>query len=212
MHTMNKLEKRIIDISYHNKIGHLSSTLSTANIVDEIYACKKKDDIFVLSNGHGALGLYVVLEKYLGLDAEALYKKHGVHPHRDVDNDIHVSTGSLGMGITVAVGYALADTNRDVYCLISDGESGEGSVWEALRFIYENKLTNIHIYANVNGQIAYDEIDVDYLCRRYQSFLPDIEIRITKPPVLGPAQGILTHYYVLKEEDYKQICDTYSDN
>lgn len=209
---MNELQLRVLDISYRKKISHLSSTLSTVDIVDEIYAKKNPRDIVVLSNGHGALGLYAVLEKYLGFDAEALYDKHGVHPHRDVANDIHVSTGSLGMGITVAVGYALADTDRDVYCVISDGESGEGSVWEALRFAHEHDLTNLHVYANVNGQIAYDEIDIDYLCLRYRAFLPNINIRLSKPPDLVSAQGVLTHYYVLTQEDYQELCGTFSED
>ena len=72
--------------------------------------------------------LYVVLEKYFGIDAEELLEKHGHHPHRDELNKLHCSTGSLGQGITVAVGRAIANPNRDVYCLISDGECAEGSV------------------------------------------------------------------------------------
>lgn len=210
---MNKLQKRIIDITYQRKISHLSSTLSSAPIIDEIYSIKKPSDPFVLSNGHAALALYCVLEKYHGIDAEMLLDRHGIHPHRDTQNHLYVSTGSLGMGITVAVGYALADRNRDVWCLISDGESGEGSVWEALRYIHDAQLTNLKVYANVNGQIAYDSIDSDYLIRRYRSFLPSIEIRQSQPPeYLGPARGVLTHYYVLKPEDYLKICENYSDN
>ena len=72
-----------------------------------------------------------MLEKYQGVNAEELFLKHGGHPHRDEENGIYCSTGSLGLGITVAVGRALANKNRTVYCLISDGEAAEGSVWEA---------------------------------------------------------------------------------
>ena len=89
-------------------------------------------------------------EKYEGKNAEELFIKHGGHPHRDEKNGIYCSTGSLGLGITVAVGRALANKNRKVYVLISDGESAEGSVWEALRFIKESNLSNIEIYVNVN--------------------------------------------------------------
>ena len=49
--------------------------------------------------------------------------KHGTHPHRDLEDKIYCSTGSLGMGIGIAVGMALADRSKNVYCLISDGES-----------------------------------------------------------------------------------------
>lgn len=202
---MDALEKRVIDISYKNKLGHLSSTLSAAPIIDEIYNTKSRDDVFILSSGHAALAYYCVLEKHLGLDAEELFHKHGVHPHRDVDNDIHCSTGSLGMGLTVACGHALADRNKKVYCLISDGECGEGSIWEALRFITEAKLDNLEVYVNVNGMIAYDFIDREYLITRLKAFLPRINIRESDPPSWPWAEGILTHYYVLKPEDYNSL-------
>jgi len=209
---MSKLQKRVVDISYNQNLGHLSSTLSAVDIIDDIYYKMSKDDLFILSSGHAALAWYVVLEKYKNLDAEMLFEKHGVHPHRNVDDGIEVSTGSLGMGITVAVGHALADPNRTVWCLISDGECGEGSVWEALRFIHERDIKNIKIVVNVNGMIAYDFIDVEYLQKRLKAFLPDIQIKNSVPPSLPNAEGILTHYYVLKPEDYKEICETYSEN
>lgn len=204
---MNSLERRIVDISYKEKIGHLSSNLNAVNIIEEIYQTKQKDDLFILSSGHAALAWYVVLEKHEGKDAEELFHRIGVHPHRDEESGIEVSTGSLGMGISVAVGYALADPKRDVYCLISDGECGEGVVWEALRFIYERNITNLKVYVNVNGMIAYDLIDKDYLTKRLLAFLPDIRIRYTEPPSWPWASGVLTHYYVLKPEDYKTLCE-----
>jgi transketolase len=147
----------------------------------------------------------VVLEKYLGKDAEHLFHKHGVHPHRNVEDGLPCSSGSLGMGLTVACGYALADRSRRVHCLISDGECGEGSVWEALRFIYEAKLDNLEVYVNVNGMIAYDFIDKEYIMNRLRAFLPRINIRETAPPDWSFAKGILTHYYVLKPEDLDQL-------
>ena len=202
---MNDVERRVVDISYKEKIGHLSSNLNAVNIIEEIYKNKKADEPFILSSGHAALGLYVVLEKYEGRDAEKLFHKHGVHPHRDLSDGIFCSTGSLGMGLTVATGYALADRNRKVHCLISDGEAGEGSIWESLRFIYEAKLDNLEVYVNVNGMIAYDFIDKEYIINRLRAFLPRINIRETEPPKWPWAEGILTHYYVLKPEDYEQL-------
>ena len=67
---------------------------------------------------------------------------------------------------------------RKVYVLISDGESAEGSVWEALRFIKESNLSNIEVYVNVNGYAAYDKVDVKYLVDRLESFLPEINIQL----------------------------------
>lgn len=209
---MNQLERRIIDISFTERIGHLSSNLNAVNIIDEIYQTKSDDEPFILSSGHAALALYTVLERYNNLDAVKLFHKHGVHPHRDIADGIYCSTGSLGLGITVAVGYALANPDKNVYCLISDGEASEGSVWESLRFIYEHNLMNCKIYANVNGMMAYDYLDAEYLITRLQAFLPDINIRLTKIPNWPFANGILTHYYVLKPEDYKLLCETNWDN
>jgi transketolase len=179
--------------------------LNAVNIIDDVYSKKQASEPFILSSGHAALALYTVLEKYEGQDAEVLFHKHGVHPHRDLSCGIHCSTGSLGMGITVATGYALADRTRKVHCLLSDGECGEGSVWEALRFIYEAKLDNLEVYVNVNGMIAYDFIDRDYITQRLKAFLPRINIYNTEPPQWAFAEGILTHYYVLKPEDYESL-------
>ena len=145
------MEQRVVEIAYDNKIGHIGSCLTTVPILDYIYKNKKKDDIVVLSAGHAGIALYVALEKYEGKDAEMLYKKHGVHPNRDVENNIHVYTGSLGSGITIAVGYAIADRTRDVHVIISDGECAEGSVWESLAYIRNAGLTNCKIHVNVNG-------------------------------------------------------------
>jgi len=202
---MNNVERRVVDISYKEKIGHLSSNLNAVNIIDEIYSIKQPQEPFILSSGHAALAMYVVMEKHEGADAEYLFHKHGVHPHRNLEDNIHCSTGSLGQGLTLAVGYALANRNRKVHCLISDGEAGEGSIWESLRFIYEAKLDNLEVYANVNGMIAYDFIDKDYIINRLRAFLPRINIRETSPPDWPFAKGILTHYYVLKPEDMEKL-------
>jgi transketolase len=209
---MNDLERRVIDISYQERIGHLSSNLNAVNIIDEIYKEKQDSDIFILSSGHAALAWYTVLEKYKKLDAVELFHKHGVHPHRNVEDEISVSTGSLGMGITVACGYALANPNKNIYCLLSDGECAEGSVWEALRFIKEKNINNLYVYVNVNGMIAYDFIDKDYLTQRLKAFLPEVRIRFTDVPKWPWAEGILTHYYVLKLEDYQKLCETDLEN
>ena len=200
---MVDLKQRILEIAYKHKLSHLGSYLSAVNIIDEIYESKNPNDIFILSSGHAALALYVILEKYEGKDAEELFLKHGGHPHRDEDNGIYCSTGSLGLGITVAVGRALANKNRKVHVLISDGESAEGSVWEALRFIKESNLSNIEVYVNINGYAAYDKVDVKYLEDRLKAFLPTINIRYTSVNQYPFLRGLNAHYHVMSEEDYK---------
>jgi transketolase len=199
------LYKRIIDITYAEKLSHLSSCLSALPILEEIYAKKKDDEVFILSNGHAGLALYVVLEKYYGIDPVMLLHKHGIHPNRDLENHLYCSTGSLGSGLPIAVGHALANPEKNVYVMISDGECAEGSIWESLRYIHERKIKNIYVYVNINGLSAYDSIDINYLSKRLLAFLPTANLRYSAPPEWPFARGLSTHYYVLKPEDYQQL-------
>ena len=200
---MVDLKKRIVEIAYKHKLGHLGSYFSALEIIDSIYQKMNKDDIFILSSGHAALALYVCLEKYRGQDAEALFLKHGGHPHWDEEAGIFCSTGSLGLGITIALGRAVANPNRKVYVLISDGEAAEGSVWEALKTIVEQNITNIEVHANVNGYAAYREVDVNYLESRLKTFLPDIQIHHTTVEHFPFLKELNAHYHVMKENDYQ---------
>lgn len=199
------LKKRILEIAFKYKLSHIGSYLTAVDIIDEIYSKKEKNDIFILSSGHAALALYSILEKYENKDAEKLFIKHGGHPHRDEEDGIFCSTGSLGIGITVAVGRSLANKNRKVYVLISDGEAAEGSVWEALRFIEENNLKNIEVYVNINGYSAYEKIDITYLETRLKAFLPRINIRHTTANQYSFLKGLNAHYHIMSNDDYKNI-------
>jgi transketolase len=202
---MSELERRLIDITYQERLSHLSSTLSALPIIEEIYAKRKDDEVFILSNGHAGLALYVVLEKYYGVDPVAMLHKHGIHPGRDLENHLYCSTGSLGSGLPIAVGHALATPEKNVWCMISDGECAEGSIWESLRFINDNKIDNLHVYVNLNGMGAYDMIDTITLSHRLVAFLPRINVRFSSPPDWPFAKELLTHYYVLKSEDYEAL-------
>lgn len=196
---INKLNKRILEISIKHKLSHLGSCFTALPIIYDIFQNKKPEDKFVLSSGHAGLALYVVLEHFTGVDAEYLLETHGIHPERDLENFIDVSTGSLGLGITIATGMALANPNIDVHCLISDGESAEGSVWEALRFIDEQRLSNIKVHANVNGWAAYKPVDTEKLTNRLKSFLPSINIHYTNVnEVIKFETPLAAHYTVIK--------------
>jgi transketolase len=205
------MEQRVVEVAYNNKIGHIGSCLTAVPIIDYIYKSKKKDDIVVLSSGHAGIALYAALEKYEGKDADALYKKHGVHPNRDVENGIHVSTGSLGSGITIAVGYALADRKRDVHVIISDGECAEGSVWESLAYIRNAGLTNCKVHVNVNGYSAYDRVNKWYLWLRLKAFNPRVCVWFTKNPNFGFLEGLQAHYHVMSKEDKDLMIKTYNN-
>ena len=209
---MANLKKRILDIAYKHKLSHLGSYFSSVGIIDHIFENQDKNDIFILSSGHCALALYVVLEKYLGHDAEKLFIKHGGHPHRCEEDDLFCSTGSLGMGITVAVGRAIANPDRTVHCLISDGECAEGSIWEALKFIHENNIKNIKIYVNVNGYAAYDAVDKRYLIKRLKAFMEDINIFETEVGHFPFLRGLNAHYHIMNEQDYEMATKMVTQN
>ena len=201
------LKKRIVEIAYKYKLGHLGSYLSSVEIVDEIFSKMDKDDIFILSSGHCALALYVCLEKYHGINAEEMFLKHGGHPHRDEQNKIYCSTGSLGLGLPIALGRAVANPNRKVWVLISDGESAEGSIWESLKTIYEENISNIKVFVNINGLCAYKEVDMDYISQRLKSFLPNINLRYTTVEQYPFLKGLNAHYHVMNENNYKQAME-----
>lgn len=208
---MVSLKKRILDIAHKHSLSHLGSYFSALKIIDKIYSIKNADDIFILSSGHAALALYAVIEKYLGIDAEELFLKQGGHPHYDEENDIYCSTGSLGMGLLVAIGRAMANRNRDVYCLISDGECAEGCIWEGLRYIQEAKLDNIHVYVNVNGFAAYDAVDTKYLIKRLKVFYPKIIIEKTRVSHFPFLKGLNAHYHIMSKEDYESALEALNE-
>tara|TARA_Y100000592_G_scaffold37988_1_gene60137 strand:+ start:8179 stop:8814 length:636 start_codon:yes stop_codon:yes gene_type:complete len=200
----NKLKKRLLELHYKNNEEHIGSCFSGLQIIDNIFNQKNEEDIFILSCGHLGYALYTIIEKYYGIDAQSLIDKHGGHPHIDEKNKIYCSAGSLGLGITVAVGRALANPERNVYVLISDGECAEGTIWESLRFIYEQNIKNIKIFVNINGYAGYDAVDTNYLKKRLKTFLPDINLVDTDVSHFSFLKGIGAHYYIMKNEDYKK--------
>lgn len=199
------LKKRIAEIAFEHKLGHLGSYFSSVDIIDEIYSRMREKDIFILSSGHAALALYVCLEKYKGKNAEELFLKHGGHPHRDEEDEIYCSTGSLGLGLCVALGRAVANPDRTVFVLVSDGEAAEGSIWEALKTIREEGINNIEVYVNINGYAAYKTVDSTDLSFRLKAFLPNIKVRYTTVEQYSFLKGLNAHYHVMNEENYLEV-------
>ncbi len=190
---MESLSLRLLDQCFKYSRTHLGSAFSSLEIIDEVYAKMKARDRFVLSNGHAAAALFVVLEKYRDIDSSIYFETMGDHPKRNEDLAIDFSTGSLGMGITAAAGMAIANENINVYCLVSDGECAEGSVWETLRFMGKKNLRNFYVYFNLNGWSAYDEVDTRILADQIISFFPNANLRFTN---LFPfdEEGLTAHY------------------
>lgn len=143
--------------------GHPGGSLSEIEILVSLYGhvmkhdpanpAMKNRDRFVLSKGHGIPGLYAVMA-LVGyctpgdvLTLRQLDSPFQGHPDRCRMNALEASTGSLGQGLSIAVGYALASKLEGnafrVYCLIGDGESQEGQIWEAALSAAKFKLDNL---------------------------------------------------------------------
>lgn len=222
------LRRRIIEVSYKANFSHIGSCLSAVDLINGVYNIKDKDDLFVLSNGHAGVALYAVLEmhKYI-IDIKTIYTL-GVHPDRNPSINIAVSTGSLGHGLPIAAGMALADRTKRIFCMISDGECSEGSIWETINFARSYNLKNLVIIVNANGWGAYDPINLSILIKKFQGFgvIPiringhdrkkiDIVLRQknnknisvifaqTVSDQLPFLKGQHAHYYVMNNNDYK---------
>lgn len=200
-----ELKKRVIDLTYKLGLTHLGSCLNAVTIIDNIYKVKKENEPFILSQGHAALALYVVLEKYYFKDAEELFRKYGTHPYRSEKDLIWCSTGSLGQGIGIGVGMALADRKRNVYVITSDGDMAEGSSWEALRVATDYKLENLRITCIANGFSGYRKVETDLLDLRMQYFYPSLMLKVNTFAYPDWIQGINGHYVKMDEKMYKEI-------
>lgn len=167
----NTIRKETISMIYNAKSGHPGGALSAIDIFTYLYFNemdvepsnpKKADrDRFVLSKGHTVPGLYATLAEkgYFSKEILKTYRKLGTilqgHPDIKKTPGIDMSTGSLGQGISAAVGMALGAKvkNQDfrVYTMVGDGEIDEGQVWEAAMFAAHKKLDNLCVIVDNNG-------------------------------------------------------------
>jgi len=143
-----EIRRMILETSYNAQAGHMPSAMSIVEIVYTIYKDIREEDVFILSKGHGCLALYSVFAKMGIIPKEELNtfckydSRLGGHPHSGKMKEIYSSSGSLGHGLPMAVGVALAKKISNcpgrVFCLIGDGESNEGTIWES--FLLANNL------------------------------------------------------------------------
>ena len=167
----NNVRKGIVTAVHSAKAGHPGGSLSAADMYTFLYfeelnidpANPKKEDRdrFVLSKGHTAPGLYSVLANrgYFPVEDLTTLRKLGSylqgHPCMQHIPGVDMSSGSLGQGISAAVGMALAGKmdNKDyrVYTLLGDGDLEEGQVWEASMFAGHRKLDNLVVIVDNNG-------------------------------------------------------------
>ena len=194
MKTANEVRKGIVTAVHSAKAGHPGGSLSAADIFTYLYfeemnidpkEPKKADrDRFVLSKGHTAPGLYSVLAQrgYFPVEDLKTLRHTGSylqgHPDMKHIPGVDMSSGSLGQGISAAVGMAIAGKldNADyrVYTLLGDGEIQEGQVWEAAMLAAHKKLDNLVVIVdNNNLQIdgAIDEVNSPYpIDKKFEAF------------------------------------------
>lgn len=171
----DQLRLRVLEVAHAAHKGHIGSALS---IVDIVAACIERTrglgtddalrDRFVLSKGHAAMALYAALEAAGVLDLGTLRPfadggtKVATHPHADLPG-IDFSTGSLGQGITFAVGSAMASARAggefQVRCVLSDSELGEGATWEAALLAGHHGLAALTVVLDSNKQQALGRVD-----------------------------------------------------
>ena len=175
----NEVRKGIVTAVHSAKAGHPGGSLSAADVFTYLYfeemnvdPKNPKDpdrDRFVLSKGHTAPGYYSVMAQkgYFPVEELTTLRKLGSrlqgHPSMHYMDGIDMSSGSLGQGISAAVGMALGArmTGKDfrVYTLLGDGELEEGQVWEASMFAGHRKLDNLVVIVDNNGLQIDGKID-----------------------------------------------------
>ena len=189
------VRKRILNMAYDcGRNVHMGGSMSMVDILTVLYRDIMNVDVsdpqwserdrFILSKGHCVLALYAILAE-LGVMSEediSTYMQDGSlfgsHPVMDVAHGIECSSGSLGQGISMAVGIAKAaklnNKGYKVYTLVGNGECDEGSVWEAFMLSGQWKLDNLTIIVD-NNKIQSDGIsekiiDLENLCDRLSGF------------------------------------------
>lgn len=178
---IRKLEKRLLEIkklilqiSHEAQVGHIGSSLSIADIITVLYFAIlkvnpkkpkwKNRDRFILSKGHAALALYsaLYLRDFLSQKQFYSYCKNGgclgVHPEGNIPG-VEISSGSLGHGLSIGIGFALAaqydKLKYKTFVLLSDAECGEGEVWQAAATAYHHNLNNLIVIVDNNKVQAY---------------------------------------------------------
>ncbi len=184
------IRKNILRMAHISNSSHIASCLSVVEILAVLYTkvlkinsdninCQIRDK-FILSKGHAAMALYSTMaemgfipKNYL----ERYYVNGGILPgHLDktVLDCIDCSAGSLGHGLAIGIGMALADKNHRIFVLLGDGECNEGSVWESIMILGYLKLNNICVIIDKNNLQGYgytkNIIDQSNLAERIRSF------------------------------------------
>tara|TARA_B100001057_G_C22803942_1_gene932556 strand:+ start:1057 stop:1854 length:798 start_codon:yes stop_codon:yes gene_type:complete len=167
--------------------GHIGGSFSCVEIIAYLYLYKYRkyeDFIFILSKGHAAPALYSVLyqkgilSKKSLLDLRKIGSRTQGHPDKRYFNKLYSSTGSLGQGLSIGIGYAISNklkkNKKQTYVLIGDGEIQEGQIWEALLYISANKINNLVLLIDSNrfqNELSVEEtLNLSPLSKKLKNF------------------------------------------
>jgi transketolase len=191
----DQIRRTVIEQSKRADVGHIGSSLSIADIVAALFAAVLRvpepghpdRDRFVLSKGHAALAVYAALHatgQITDQDLESFCTDGtalAAHPEPALEG-IDFATGSLGHGLSMGAGAALAarlqGSERRAFALISDAECNEGSLWEAVMFSAHHRLENLVAILDLNAQqaLGYTEevLDLHDMPSRWRAFGWDV--------------------------------------
>lgn len=180
-----KIRKSILKIANSSQCSHIGSNLSIVDILSVLYGkfLKNKKNSFILSKGHACLAQYCFL-KEMGIITDKTLNTFGKdgtilmsHASHKVPG-VNLSTGSLGHGLPVATGIALANKinkkKSKMFVLLSDGELDEGSNWESILFSCHQKLNNLVVIIDYNKLQSIDTVkntlNLEPLDKKFKSF------------------------------------------
>ena len=186
---MKKLEKlakkirgKVIELLYKHRACHLGSCMSCIEILVALYFGRilRPKDKFLLSKGWAAAALYSVLAEKGIIDWHDLYEnyyevgsKYWGLVHHTVPGIEH-SFGSAGHGLPVAIGMALANRNRKIFVLMSDGEMDCGTTWESALFASHHQLDNLVVLVDYNKFQAFgrtnEVLNLEPLAEKWRNF------------------------------------------
>ena len=212
------------------KRGHMASAFSLVEILrvlyDDILRYDAKDphwafrDRCILSKGHGALALYVLLaEKGFFPEAELwnYCKENGIlggHPEYGKVPGVEASTGSLGHGLSIGIGFALnaryLKSEHRTFVIVGDGECNEGAIWEAALAASKHKLSNLTVIVDYNKQqsyaTTYEVLDLEPFAAKWQAF--GFSVRQVDGHNLEELQGALAKVPFETSKPSVLICHT----
>ena len=253
----NNIRKNILHIAHLSGSPHVGSALSCTDILATLYfdILQLEDyenrDLFLLSKAHSAMALYSTLHEKGFLTKEELegyYQNNGTlpaHTDKNINPYIEISAGSLGHGLPIALGMAhslkLKKSERKVFVLMGDGESQEGSVWEAAMLAPHLNLNNLTVFIDRNNLqgygraseiLSYEPIDDKFRAFNWEVLRIDghnhnaikdaVQLKTDKPKMIicDTTKGkdvsfmedkLIWHYYVVTDEIKQEALNELED-